>query len=58
MYCTMDAGDLAIMSVPARLATAALCFPGSAAVMGRYADRLSSKPEMVTHVARHTPSVM
>ena len=54
----MDAGDLAIMSVPARLATAALCFPGSAAVMGRYADRLSSKPEMVTHVAMHTPRVM
>ena len=55
---TIEAGDLAIMSVPARLATAARCLLGRSAVMGRYTANPSSNPVMVTHVARHTPMVM
>ena len=46
------------MRVPAKLATAARCLLGRLAVMGRNAARLSSKPEMVTHVAKHIPRVM
>lgn len=55
---TIDAGDLAIMSVPAKLATAARCLLGRSAVMGKYAANPSSSPLIETHVARHTPMVM
>lgn len=46
------------MRVPAKLATAALCLLGRAAVMGRTLARLSISPEMASHVARHMPSVI
>ena len=55
---TIEAGDLAIMSVPAKLATAARCLLGRSAVMGKYAASPSSSPLIETHVARHTPMVM
>lgn len=58
LWHTMDAGDLAIMSVPAKLATAALCLLGRVASAGRNDIKPSRTPLTANHVARQMPSVM